>query len=71
LRSIDRSRRTPNLPAFQPCSSHSRPNPLDNQILLKFSDRTNYDDHRSTERTARIDLLSETDEFNIQVIQLV
>src|SRR5580704_15237137 len=58
---VDIEPRTPNLPSFKLCPTHSGPNPFDDQTSFKLSNRGHDDDHGATQRPRRVDVFAETD----------
>ena len=54
------------VPAFKPGPAHPGPDPLDDEVSLEFSDRTDDDHHSPAQRTSGIDLLAEADELDVE-----
>ena len=54
--------------AFELGSPHAGTNSLDDQAALKFSDRTDDDHDGPAQRSSGVDLLSKTDELDLQPI---
>lgn len=59
------------VPAFETRSAHTGLDPLDDQAAFEFRDGTHDDDDGPAQRAARIDLFAESDELDLQVIQLI
>jgi len=56
---------------FEPCAPHAGAHPFDDQVAFEFGDGA--DDHHNgaAQRAARVDLLTEADELDVQSIELV
>ena len=68
---VECERRATDVPAFQAGAPHAGADPLDDQVPFEFGDGANDDDDGAAQRPGGIDLLTEADELNPQVIQLV
>jgi hypothetical protein len=71
LRSVDIHGTAANPAPFQFRTTHPSPNMLDDEAALQFGNRSDYDHHRSPEWSAGVDVLSEADELNPEVIQFI
>ena len=59
------------MPSFELGSPHAGSHPLDDQRTFQFGDRSDDDDDGAAQRAARIDLLTEADELDVEVVELV
>lgn len=68
---IDLKRCTADPPAFQSGAPHTGTDTLDDQVALELGDGTDDDHDRSAEWTAGVNVLSEADELDAEMVQLV
>ena len=68
---IEVKRLAANVTAFQLGAAHAGAHPLDNQVTFQFRNGADNHYHRPTQRAAGIDLLPETDELDVEMIQLI
>ena len=68
---IEVERGAADVPAFQLGPAHTGPNPLDNKVAFQLGDGADDDDDGAAQRAAGIDVLSEADELDAQVVQFV
>ncbi len=68
---VEVERLASDVPAFELGAAHAGAHPLDDQVALQFGDRA--DDHHdgAAQRAARVDLLAEADELDVEPVQLV
>ena len=59
------------VPAFEPGPAHAGPDPFDDQVALELGDGADDDHDGAAQRAARVDLLAEADELDVQVVELV
>ena len=59
------------VPAFEPGAPHAGADPLDDQVAFKLGDGADDDDDGAAQRAARVDLLTEADELDVEPVQLV
>jgi hypothetical protein len=57
--------------AFQSCSANPRRDPFDDQRPLEFGYCSSDDGHGPAERTSSIDVFTQADEFDAEMIQLI
>jgi hypothetical protein len=55
----------------EPGTPHAGAHSLDDQVTLKFSDRSDDDHDGSAQRAGRIDIFTEADELDVEPVQLV
>ena len=68
---IDDQRSAADVPALEACTPHAGADPLDNKVAFEFGDGADDDDDGAAQRAARVDLLAEADELDIEAVQLV
>jgi len=68
---IEIERHAPDVPAFEPRTPEAGAHPLDDQTALEFGHRGNDRHHRPAQRSARVDLLAEADELDVEPAELV
>ena len=68
---IESERFAPDVPAFEFGAAHSGPYTLDDQVALKLGDGSDDDDDSAAKRPAGVDLLAETDELDVEPVQLI
>ena len=59
------------MPAFEPGAAHPGADSLDDQVALKLGDGPDDDNDRSSERSSRVDLLTEADELYVEPVEFV
>ncbi len=59
------------MPAFEAGAPHPGAHPFDDQVAFEFRDRSDDDDDGPAQRTTGVDLLAETDELDVEAVQLV
>src|ERR1035437_5128284 len=57
------------MPALKLGATHASAHPLNNETAFQLRDASDDDHDRPTQRTSGIDLLAETDELDIEMIQ--
>ena len=68
---IDLRRPATDPDAFHLCTPHAGSNALDNQAAFKLSHHGDDDDQGAAQGTARVELFTEADEFDSEVIEFV
>ena len=69
--SIDVQGAASDLAAFKFGATHAGPDPFDDQIPFEFGNSSDDDHDGAAERPAGVDVLPETDELNVEVVQFV
>ena len=59
------------VPALETGAPHAGPDPLDDQVAFQFCDRTDDHDDGAAQGTARVDLLAEADELDVEPVELI
>src|SRR6516162_5110123 len=68
---VEIERPTADVPAFHLGPPHAGTNPLDNKVAFEFRDRSDDDHDGAAQRAARVDLLAEADELDVEPVQFV
>jgi hypothetical protein len=68
---VNPQRRAPDLPSFHPRPPHTRLDSFDYGLPLDLRDCAHDDDHRPTERASGVDVLSQADKLDAEMIQFV
>lgn len=64
-------RPTANMSSFQSGATHACAHPLDDEISFQLGDGTDDDDNGSPQRAASIQVFTEADELDVEVVELV
>ena len=57
--------------AFEPGAAHAGPDALDDEVALELGDGADDDHNRAAQRAARVEVLTEADELDLEVVELV
>jgi hypothetical protein len=68
---VNTQRRTTDLPSFQPRPPHSCLDPFHNRLPLDLSYRANDYDHSPAKRTSCVDVFSQADELDAEVVKFI
>jgi hypothetical protein len=68
---IDLQRLAPDVPAFEPGTSHAGTDAFDDQVALELGDGADDDHHRATQRAAGVEVLPEADELDLEMVELI
>jgi hypothetical protein len=63
--------RTADILAFQLSSPHTGPHALNNKVTFQFGNSADDDHHGAAQWTARVELFTEADELQVEVVQLI
>ena len=59
------------MPAFQPGAAHPCPHPFDDEVPFEFGDSSDDDDDGPPQRAASIQVFTEADELDAEVVEFV
>lgn len=68
---IENKRLPPDVPSFELCSPHAGSDPLGDQVAFEFGDGSDDDHDGAAQRAARVDLLTERIEFQLEYVSSV
>ena len=68
---IELERISSDMPAFEPGAPHAGFHSLDDQVAFELGDDTDDRDDGAAQRAARVDLLAERDELDVEVVEFV
>lgn len=63
--------RAADVAAFQLGPAHAAPHPFHDQVALQLGDGADDDHHGAAQRAARVDVLPEADELDVEVVHLI
>jgi hypothetical protein len=70
-RVIQHQRVSSDVPALETGTPHAGPDPLDDQVAFELGDGADDHDDGAAQGTARVDLLTEADELDVEPVELI
>ena len=68
---VDVERPATDMPALESGAPHTGPDPLDDQVPLQLRDGSDDNDNGPTQRTAGIEVLTEADKLDAEMVELI